>query len=399
MKHTTDITKHSSAQARFRQSALRKTLLFAALPMLAAPLTSWGENVVGEDSTQYQRIRIVEVVDGLRHPWAVAFLPDGRMLITEREGRLQLLEDGNLTRVSGLPDDIQATGQGGLMDVVLHHDYPNVDWIYLTYSRRTEGGTATTLIRGRLDGDALVDVERIFTQDRGSRPGRHYGSRLAWTNEGHLLMSVGDRGGDPPRAQDLGDHAGTLLRLNDDGSPAAGNPFEDDDAAYDEIYSYGHRNIQGLIVNPDNGEIWSTEHGPRGGDELNFHQPGENYGWPVVSLGLDYGTQEEFRHTRARTMEGMVDPVYEFLPTHAPSGLALVTSDRFPRWKGDLLAGGLRSERIRRLVIGDYEVLHDEEILLQKVGRIRDVREGPDGYIYVLNDHSSSSLYRIEPAD
>ncbi len=399
MNHPRTESYDPNSQPRTRRSSMKKALLLATVPLLAMPLISPAENVVGEERTQYHHIRIVEVVDGLRHPWAVAFLPDGRMLITEREGRLQLVENGELTRVSGLPNDIQATGQGGLMDILLHHDYPDQDWIYLTYSRRASGGTATTLVRGRLDGDSLVDVEQIFTQDRGSGPGRHYGSRLAWTNDGHLLMSIGDRGSQPPRAQDLGDHAGTLLRLNDDGSPAAGNPFLDNDEAHDEIYSYGHRNIQGLIVNPENGEIWSTEHGPRGGDELNFHQAGENYGWPVVTLGLDYGSQAPIREAQARTMEGMVDPVYELLPTHAPSGLALVTSDRFPRWQGDLLAGGLQSERIRRLVIRDHEVIHDEELLLGKVGRIRDVREGPDGYIYVLNDHSSSSLFRIEPAN
>lgn len=352
-----------------------------------------------EINTQYERTRLVRVANGLENPWAVAFLPDNRYLVTERPGRLNIIENGEKQEISGLPE-IQARSQGGLMDVVLHPDFENNGWVYLTYSKpNSDGNSATALIRGQLEGNSLVDVEEIFVQDRYSSPGRHYGSRLAWTNDGKLLMSIGDRGADPPRAQDLGDHAGTLLRLNDDGSVPDDNPFVNNDNALDEIYSYGHRNIQGLVVNPSNGKIWATEHGPRGGDELNLIESGSNYGWPVVTRGRDYRTEDEFPGSESRSRENMVDPVYEFLPTHAPSGLALVTSGRFPAWEGNLLAGGLRSERIRRVVTGDQEVLHDEELLLGVIGRIRDVREGPDGNIYVLNDQSDGSLYRLESAD
>ncbi len=389
-----------------RLKRLKRSVRFAAaavLPsaiLLLAPPSIRAEEVIERDiRTQYERIRLVQVVDGLQNPWSLAFLPDNRMLVTERRGRLYLVDDGDRTEITGLPEDILAIGQGGLMEVLPHHDFQNNGWIYLTYSRTENRQTATTLVRGRLDGESLVEVEHIFTQDRVSGPGRHYGSRLAWTADGHLLMSVGDRGAQPPRAQDLGDHAGTLLRLNDDGTAPDDNPFSGDEDAHDEIYSYGHRNIQGLVVDPETGDIWSTEHGPRGGDELNLHHPGENYGWPIVTLGLDYGTEGEFPGSQARTMEGMVDPIYEFLPTHAPSGLAMVTTDRFPAWQGNLLAGGLRSERIRRLVIRDNEVVHDEELLLGTIGRIRDVREGPDGNIYVLNDIHDGGIYRIEPYD
>ncbi len=350
-------------------------------------------------SSQYADMRLTEVVGGLQNPWSIAFMPDGRMLVTERAGRLNVLENGDVTGVSGLPE-IHARGQGGLMEVSLHPDYESNGWIYLTYSKPDdEEQTATALIRGQLDGYELVNVEELFVQDRYSGPGRHYGSRLAWTLDGKLLMSIGDRGANPPRAQDLGDHAGTLLRLNDDGTVPDDNPFVNDENAHDEIYSYGHRNIQGLVVDPETGEIWATEHGPRGSDELNYIEAGENYGWPTVSLGLDYGTQEQFPHTEARSMEGMVDPVYEFLPTHAPSGLALVTEDNFAeQWVGNLLAGGLVSQRIRRLVIrDDFEVLHDEELLLQEVGRIRDVRIGPDNNIYILQDHPQGSVWLVEP--
>ncbi|MFU8812721.1 MAG: PQQ-dependent sugar dehydrogenase [Balneolaceae bacterium] len=349
-------------------------------------------------STQYERILVERVAGPFERPWGVGFLPDGRHLVTEKAGTLYIVDNGTITPVSGTPD-VSPRGQGGLLDVLVHHDYDNNGWVYLTYSKPgSSDETATALVRGRIDeNNAFVDSELIFEQDRYSSPGRHYGSRLAWTNDGKLLMSIGDRGADPPRAQDPQDHAGTLLRMNDDGSVPDDNPFVGDDSVLDHIYSYGHRNIQGLIVNPENGEIWSTEHGPRGGDELNIHQPGENYGWPTVTLGRDYRSEGPFPGSEARSMEGMVDPVYEFLPTHAPSGLALVTGDRFPAWEGNLLAGGLRSERIRRLVLNEGEVIHDEEILLGEIGRIRDVKQGPDGAIYVLNDASDGGLYRITP--
>ena len=377
----------------------RRLCLVFLVGLVAIPAqTIFADNVVGGESTQYVRIQVVEVVRGLEHPWSLAFLPDGSYLVTERPGRLNRVRNGEITRITGLPEDIHARGQGGLMEVLPHPDFAENGWVYLTYSRGDSQGTATTLIRGRLEGDRLVEVERLFTQDRMSSPGRHYGSKLAWTPEGYLLMSIGDRGGEPPRAQDLADAAGTLLRLTEDGKPAPGNPFLDKEGALPEIYSYGHRNIQGLIVNAENGEIWSTEHGPRGGDELNRHEAGGNYGWPVVSRGLDYRTQETFRHTEARhSVPGMIDPVYELLPTLAPSGLALVTTDRYNRWQGDLIAGGLRAERLRRLVVQDDEVLHDEELILGMIGRIRDVRESPDGYLYVLNDRRDGGIYRIEP--
>ena len=355
-------------------------------------------------SSQYTDIRATKIAGNLEHPWSVAFLPDGRMLVTERPGRLNIIENGSVTQVDGLPE-INASGQGGLMEVALHPEYESNGWIYLTYSKPDgDDQTATALARARLDDYSLVQLEEIFVQNRFSRPGRHYGSKLAWTSDGKLLMSIGDRGTDPPRAQDLMDHAGTLLRLNDDGSAPADNPFAGDENALDEIFSYGHRNIQGLIVHPETGQIWATEHGPRGGDELNLVEAGENYGWPVVTRGLNYRDQEEFLHSEARSKEGMVDPVYELLPTHAPSGLAIVNPGHFTsRWDHSLLAGGLRAERIRRLVVdnpeGFYEVIHDEELLLKEIGRIRDVRIGPDNNIYILTDHSDGALWKVTPAN
>lgn len=367
----------------------------AAVLVAGMPHRAAAEVVAEEMRTQYEAIRVVRIVGGLDRPWSVAFLPDGGYLVTERPGRLQLVRDGEATPIAGVPD-IHAASQGGLLDVVLHPEYADNGWVYLTYSKGGSGGTATALGRGRLDGDQLVDFEELFVQDRFSAPGRHYGSRLAWLGDGTLLMSIGDRGNEPPRAQDPRDHAGKLLRLKDDGGVPADNPFVDRDDVHPEIFSLGHRNIQGLIVTPDSDEIWATEHGPRGGDELNLVEAGKNYGWPVVSQGRDYRTEEQFGEGRSGV--GYEPPVYEFLPTLAPSGLALVTQDRFPRWQGNLLAGGLRAERIRRVVLEDGVVVHDEELLLKLVGRIRDVREGPDGHIYVLTDEADGGLYRIESA-
>lgn len=361
-----------------------------------------GEAGNSQLSTEYQDIRLVEEAGPFEHPWAVAFLPDGRKLVTERPGALKLVDDTEIDDIGGLPE-IQAQNQGGLLDVVLHPEYEDNGWIYLTFSKPAEAGneTATALMRAQLDDEAmeLVDVEELFEQDRYSSPGRHYGSRLAWMNDGTLLMSIGDRGADPPRAQDVGDHAGTVLRMNDEGSVPDDNPFVDDDEVLDEIYSYGIRNIQGMVVDPNTGEVWATDHGPRGGDLLHKIEAGNNYGWPTVTQGLNYADQGPFPHAEARSMEGVTEHVHEFFPTMAPSGLALVTTDRFRHWDDNLLAGGLRAERIRRIVLGDEdEVLHQEELLLQRVGRIRDVREGPDGDIWVLTDAGDGTLYRFEPA-
>lgn len=349
---------------------------------------------IGESSTEYEPLRIVQVAGGLENPWSMAFLPGGGYLVTERPGRLQHVRNGSMTQIDGVPD-VVARNQGGLLEVSLHPDFADNSYVYLTYSLGDDQETTVALGRGRLDGDRLHDFEVLFEQDRRSEPGRHYGSRLAWLDDGTLLMSVGDRGAEPPRAQDPMDHAGTLLRLTDTGGVPEDNPYADGNEALPEIYSWGHRNIQGLIVRSD-GEIWVTEHGPRGGDELNLIEAGGNYGWPVAGKGRDYRTEE--RYGEARSKEDMIDPVFEFLPTLAPSGLAEVTSDLFGRWQGNLLAGGLRPEWISRIVLEDGVVVHNEVILHGEVGRIRDVREGPDGFLYVLNDDPDGGLFRIEPA-
>jgi aldose sugar dehydrogenase len=373
-----------------------------ALPLLTGLIGSLSvaqaaEIVEERIATEHFDLRLERIAEGLENPWSVAHLPDGRFLVTERPGRLALVdEDGNLTHLSHVPE-VNARGQGGLLDVVLHPRYGDGehDWLYFTWSKPGDGGTATALSRARLDENELADIETLFEQDRYSDPGRHYGSRLAWLPDGTLLMSIGDRGSQPPRAQDKGDHAGSVLRLTETGGVPDDNPFLDDGDARDELFSIGNRNIQGLVVTQA-GEIWATEHGPRGGDELNHIEAGENYGWPEVSLGRDYSTGQPIG---ADSLPGMRDPVHVFEGTLAPSGLTEVTSDNFNEWQGNLLAGGLRSEQLHRLVLENGELVDSEVLLDGQIGRIRDVRQGTDGYLYLVNDEPQGSLYRLRPVD
>lgn len=370
---------------------LGTTLASALVAGSAAATTGVGTRI----ATDHQNLRLERVVAGLEHPWSAAELPDGQWLVTERPGRLVRVDaDGEVSRLSGVPD-VSTRGQGGLLDVVLHPAYgEGSDWIYFTWSQPGEGGSATTLSRARLDGDRLVEREELFVQDRFSRPGRHYGSRLAWREDDTLLMSVGERGS-PPRAQDPGDHAGSVLRLTAQGEVPDDNPFVDEPGALPEVFTYGNRNPQGLIVAAD-GTAWSTEHGPRTGDELNHLEAGVNYGWPEVSRGNDYATNAPIGRDSA---PGMRDPVHVFEGRFAPSGLAQVTGDTFPAWQGHLLAGGLASETLIRLALDGDRVVEREVILEGEIGRIRDVRQGDDGAIYLLTDHTSGGFYRLVPAD
>jgi aldose sugar dehydrogenase len=374
----------------------------AALLVTIAPaiLEAQSPQVVEPElSTEYQPLRLVRVAGGLEHPWAVAPLPDGRLLVSERPGRLRLIDGARNVQVRGLPADLHAQNQGGLLDVVLHPEYASNGWIYLTYSRGDSTGTVPALIRARLQGEELVDMRHLFESNTRAGPGRHYGSKILFLPDGTLLMTIGDRGATPARAQDPRDHSGSIVRLNADGSVPRDNPFVGNPAYAPEIYSYGHRNIQGIVRHPATGEVWVTEHGPRGSDELNLIQPGRNYGWPAASLGRDYRTQAQFAESR-RDYGGFVRPAFEFLPTLAPSGLAVVQGGGFHEtWQGNLLAGGLRAQRILRLVIENGEVVHAEELLLHKVGRVRDVRQGPDGHVYVVSDEREGGVYRVEAVE
>jgi aldose sugar dehydrogenase len=368
-------------------------------------------SVAAQDSGEIHRsafhdYTVVTVADGLEHPWSMAFLPNDDMLITERPGRLRIVRNGVLlpTPVEGVPE-VFAQGQGGLLDVVPHPDFSTNRLIYLSFSKPypDEDGATTAIGRGRLVNDALVDFETLFVAN--SRGGGHYGSRIVFDGEGHIFFSVGDRQA-PPRgdldahpAQDRTNHHGTINRINEDGSIPADNPFVGQDEFEPSIWSYGHRNPQGLMRNPETGDLWDTEHGPQGGDELNLIQPGLNYGWPVVGYGVNYGSGARIHESTIR--DGMEAPAHFWVPSIATSGLMMYTGDRFPEWKGSIFAGGLNGEQIARLTMDGHEVLN-EETLVQRMGRIRDIRQGPDGYIYIAVDDRSggpTAVVRLEPAN
>lgn len=383
---------------RLSTHALRQRWLTAALAgLLGSASVSAAEMVEERIESDQLAFSIEKVAGGLENPWAVAFLPDGRYLVSERPGRLNLIDDdgGEPRALEGLPE-VSQRGQGGLLDIALHPEFGDGehDWIYFTWSKPEGSNSRSALSRAKWQGDELGDVEHLFEQDRASSPGRHYGSRMAWLPDDTLLMSIGDRGSEPPRAQADDDHAGSTLRLTATGGVPDDNPFVDD-ATLDEIYTQGNRNIQGMVVR-QNGDPWATEHGPRTGDELNRLTAGDNYGWPEVSRGNDYGTNEPIGET---SKPGMVDPVHVFEGRFAPSGLAEVTGDAFGEWQGQLLAGGLGSQRLVRLQLEDNEVTQREIVLDGELGRIRDVRQGPDEAIYVLTDAADGALYRLRPVE
>ncbi|MCP4993647.1 MAG: PQQ-dependent sugar dehydrogenase [Gammaproteobacteria bacterium] len=339
--------------------------------------------------------QVVKIVDGLEHPWGMAFLPDGRILVTERPGRLRIVEQGRLDPqpISGLPS-IAAEGQGGLLDVVLHPDYQNSGWLYLSYVTEGDGGMGTEVIRARLDGGQLKDTERLFTLDRKTTSGRHFGSRLVFDRQGYLYITVGERG-DRPRAQNLDDQAGSVIRLHDDGRIPDDNPFVGSASGKPEIFSYGHRNPQGMALHPESGAVWSHEHGPQGGDEINIIHPGLNYGWPVITYGVNYGWGTQIGEGTEKP--GMAQPLYYWVPSIAPSGMSFYHGDHFPQWRNSLFVGSLKFQQLVRLELAGERVVKEERFLSGKLGRIRDVRSGPDGYLYLLTDASNGGLYRLEP--
>lgn len=311
--------------------------------------------------------------------WGFAFLPDGSMLITEKRGKLIHFKDGKKLEIIGIPQ-VYDHGQGGLLDIVLHPDYENNGWIYLTYSS-TEGegdGGNTALMRAKLNNGKLTNKEVLYKASPNTTKGQHFGSRIAFDKEGYLYFSAGERGNRDENPQDITRDNGKIYRLNDDGSIPPDNPFVGKENAKEAIYSYGHRNPQGLILNPETGEIWEHEHGPKGGDEINIIKKGANYGWPLVTYGENYnGTPI----TDERTRPGMEDPIHYWLPSIAPSGFAYITSDKYPDLKGDILVGSLKFQYLEHLSLNGTRIVKREK-LLDGLGRLRDVRQGPDGYIY-----------------
>ncbi|MGD2071028.1 MAG: PQQ-dependent sugar dehydrogenase [Gemmatimonadota bacterium] len=374
--------------------------LAASVPRLEAQTEAW-------PSTLHD-YRVETVAEGLVNPWSIAFLPSGDMLVSERPGRLRIVRGGRLLPdpVAGVPE-VRQGGQGGLLDVELHPDFGSNRLLYLSYSKPSPDGSqgTTAVVRGRLESDRLVDVEEVVEAQVWSEGRGHHGSRLAFDGAGHLFVSLGDRQA-PPRgdleahpAQDLTNHFGTILRLQDDGGIPGDNPFVGREDALPEIWSYGHRNVQGLAVHPETGILWANEHGPQGGDELNRIEAGANYGWPVVGYGVNYRTGSAIHEGTMR--EGMEHPQWFWVPSIATSGLLFYTGDRFPGWRGNAFVGGLSGQQLARLTLEDGQVVA-EETLLRGFGRIRDAAQGPDGLIYLAIDDRGgqpTTVVRLVPTD
>lgn len=339
---------------------------------------------------------IETMADGLEHPWAIAFLPDARMLVTERAGRLRVIDArGHLLPepVAGLPE-AYVHSQGGLMGLVLHPDFADNGWIYLSLAHGDAKANATRVVRGRLDGMNWIDHQVVFTARPDKDTPVHYGGRMVFMDDGTLLVTVGDGFDYREQAQQLDSHLGSIVRLHDDGRVPADNPFVGDGNALPEIYSYGHRNPQGIIVDPHSGRIWSHEHGPRGGDELNRIEAGSNYGWPVATGGVDYSGARVSPYT---SRPGMVDPLIDWTPSIAPAGMSQYQGELFPDWSGDLLIASLVEQTVRRIRLDGETVVSDEILPLEINRRLRDVQVGPDGALYVLTDEKSGKILRITP--
>lgn len=378
--------------------ALSATLWSA---VVAIPVASQGTT----HRTVYHDFRVVTVADSLVNPWSIAFLPGGDMLVTERPGRLRIVRNGRLlaSPVAGVPE-VFTRGQGGLLEVLPHPNFTSNRLLYLSYAKPLGDSTAATtaVIRGRFENDRLTNVEQIFEAQTRGAPG-HFGSRLAFDREGYLFITVGDRivppSGDLERhpAQDLSNHHGTINRIHDDGRVPADNPFVGREGARPEIWSYGHRNSQALAIHPQTGDVWATEHGPQGGDELNLIRKGLNYGWPVIGFGVNYRTGAAIHSGTMRA--GMEQPAHVWVPSIGVSGMQIYTGDKFPEWKGSVLVGGLVGEQLVRLTL-DGQRAELAEILLRRIGRIRDVRQGPDGFIYLAIDNRQGGptpIVRLEP--
>jgi glucose/arabinose dehydrogenase len=365
------------------------------LGMLAALLAAHTASAQQLHSEEHA-FRLVELVRGLEQPWSLAFLPDGRMLVTEKAGRLRVVKDLKLDPqpVAGLPE-VTVQGQGGLMDVVLHPRFAENNLVYLSYAARGDGGVSTEVARARLAGHRLENVETIFRQVPKSGAGQHFGCRLVFDRQGYLYITLGDRG-DRDRAQRRDDHAGSVIRLHDDGRVPQDNPFAGKPGWKPEKFTLGHRNQQGAALHPQTGQLWTHEHGPQGGDEVNVIRAGANYGWPVITYGANYGIGTRIGEGTAKP--GMEQPIHTWVPSIAPSGMAFYTGDKFPKWRGDLFVGALRAEVLVRLKLDGEKVVQEERLLRRELGRIRDVRVGPDGLIYLLTDESRARLARLEPA-
>ena len=368
------------------------------IAMLAAAGTGACQDSPHVQPSGETKVTIATVAKGLAHPWSIAFLPDGRMLVTERPGRLRYVaRDGALSEpIAGLPA-VYAQGQGGLLDVVLDPAFAKNSTIYLSYAEPADDGTnGTAVARARLDGQNLKDLKVIFRQQPKVKSNHHFGSRLVFARDGNLFVTTGERNSERDKAQDLGTHLGKIIRITPDGGVPADNPFVGRDGARPEIWSYGHRNSQGATLDPRTGRLWEIEHGPMGGDEINLPEAGKNYGWPVITYGREYSGGPVGAGITAK--EGMEQPVHYWVPSIACSGMTFHDGRTFARWKGQLFVGALAAAQLVRLeVTPEGKVLHEERIAIDK--RVRDVREGPDGALYLATDEDAGEILRVVPAN
>lgn len=333
------------------------------------------------------------LIDEMQIPWGMTFLPDGAILATQKSGELIHFFSGKKTSISNVPE-VYSRGQGGLLDIEVHPNYENNGWIYISYaSSEGEGkGGHTALMRAKLEDNSLTNKELLYKAGPNTTKGQHFGSRIEFDNNGYLYLSIGERGARDENPQDITRDGGKIYRFNDDGSIPNDNPFVNNNGAKKAIYSYGHRNPQGLVKHPETGKIWDHEHGPRGGDEINIVKPGANYGWPLITYGINYSGTEI---TDKKEMEGMEQPIHYWVPSIAPSGMTFITSDKYgANWNGSLLVGSLAFQYLERLEMNGTKVLKREK-LMDGLGRVRDVKEGPDGFIYVAVE--GKGIYKLIP--
>ena len=379
---------------------MKKTLI-----LLASLLAMWscndkdnsGQNDINEPvpgtvvSSETQNFVVDTLATGLKNPWGIEVLPDGRVLVTERSGEILIIANGKLTDEKITVPNVFVHGQGGLMDITVHPDYEKNGWIYLSYSKIGNDGGGTTIARAKLDGNKLSSMEELFSAQPFTDAGAHFGCRIVFDGKGYMFFSSGERG-TKENSQNLRNHLGKILRLHDDGRVPTDNPFVNDKKARPEIWSYGHRNPQGVVYDRESNTLWAVEHGPKGGDELNKVEKGKNYGWPVITYGIDYnGTPI----SDIQQKEGMEQPVRYWVPSIAPCGMAQVKGDKFPNWKDNFLVGALAHTHVARVELKDGKYVKEEK-LLDKIGRVRAVEQGPDGLIYVATE-GPGMVVRLSP--
>lgn len=367
---------------------MKKHWLYLCLGVLCLVL-------MGCEARSASPVKATKVVGGLDHPWSMAFLPENEILITERGGQLRSVKKGKLSPpITGVPK-VYAQGQGGLLGVAAHPQFAENHLIYLAYSGSGQGGASTELVRGQYQHGKLTNLQKLFVALPKLESAHHFGGRLLFDKQGYLYLTLGERG-QQALAQDTSNHAGGVVRLQDDGRVPQTNPLRGKAGAAPELFTYGHRNVQGIALNPSNGQVWTHEHGPQGGDEINILKAGANYGWPVITYGEEYGGGPVGEGKTKQA--GMEQPLYYWTPSIAPSGMTFYSGDKYSGWNGSLFVGSLKFSKLVRLTLIGGKVAAEESLLEDELGRIRDVQQGPDGYLYLLNDESKGSLYRLEPS-